>query len=99
MLCIFVENIGMKQDFDGLREKLGQLSFPTLYLFKFIVKSDVDKIAKIESLFHSERAQIRRKESSKGAFVSISVKEVMLSVDEIIEIYIKSSKIEGVIAL
>ena len=89
----------MKQDFDGLREKLGELSFPTLYLFKFIVKSDVQKIAQIESLFHSERAQIRRKESSKGAFVSISVKEVMLSADEIIEIYIQSSKIDGVIAL
>ena len=89
----------MKEDFNGLREKLGELSFPTLYLFKFIVKSDVQKIAQIESLFHSDRAQIRRKESSKGAFVSISVKEVMLSVDEIIEVYIKASKIQGVIVL
>ena len=89
----------MKQDFDSLRERLGELSFPNLYLFKFIVKSDVQKIAQIESLFHSEKAQIRRKESSKGAFVSISVKEVMLSVDEIIEIYFQASKIEGVIAL
>ena len=89
----------MKQDFDSLRERLGELSFPTLYLFKFIVKSDVQKIAQIESLFHSEKAQIRRKESSKGAFVSISVKEFMLSADEIIEIYFQASKIEGVIAL
>lgn len=89
----------MKQDFDGLRDKLEKLSFPSLYLFKFIVKSDLKKIAKIESLFHSERAEIRLQESSKGAFVSISVKEIMLSADEIIEIYRKSSKIEGVIAL
>ncbi len=89
----------MKNDFDGLREKLMELSFPSVYMFKFIVKSDLKKIAQIESLFHSERAQITLKESSKGAFVSISVKEVMLSVDEIIEIYIQSSKIVGVIAL
>ena len=89
----------MKQDFDGLREKLGELSFPSVYMFKFIVKSDLQKIAQIESLFHSERAEITRKESSKGAFVSISVKEVVLSVDEIIEVYIQSSKIEGVITL
>ena len=89
----------MKQDFDGLREKLEGLSFPSLYLFKFIVKSDVQNIAQVESLFNSERAQIRRKESSKGTFVSISVKEIMLSSDEIIHIYIQSSKIEGVIAL
>ncbi|MDG1849921.1 MAG: DUF493 family protein [Flavobacteriales bacterium] len=89
----------MKQDFNGLREKLEQLSFPSLYLFKFIVKSDLKKIAQIESLFPSEGAEIRRQESSKGAFVSISVKEVMLSADEIIEVYLKCSKIEGVIAL
>jgi len=89
----------MKQDFNGLREKLEQLSFPTIYLFKFIVKSDLKKIAQIESLFHSEKAEIRLQESSKGAFVSISVKEVMLGADEIIEVYLKCSKIEGVIAL
>ena len=89
----------MKQDFDSLKEKLEQMTFPSLYLFKFIVKSDLKKIAQIESLFHSERAEIRLQESSKGAFVSISVKEVMLSAEEIIDIYVKSSKIEGVIAL
>jgi len=89
----------MNNDFDGLRKKLTEISFPSVYMFKFIVKSDLKKIAQIESLFNSERAQITRKESSKGAFVSISVKEVMLSVDEIIDIYIQSSKIKGVIAL
>ena len=89
----------MNNDFDGLRKKLTEIYFPSVYMFKFIVKSDLKKIAQIESLFNSERAQITRKESSKGAFVSISVKEVMLSVDEIIDIYIQSSKIKGVIAL
>ena len=89
----------MKQDFDSLRVKLEQMTFPSLYLFKFIVKSDLKKIAQIESLFHSERAEIRLQESSKGAFVSISVKEIMMSAEEIIDIYVKSSKIEGVIAL
>ena len=63
----------MKNDFDGLREKLTEVSFPSVYMFKFIVKSDLKKIAQIESLFHSERAQITRKRSSKGAFMSIIV--------------------------
>lgn len=89
----------MKQDFEGLRKKLDKISFPDSYLFKFIVKSDVKKIAQIEALFNSDNAQIRLTESSKGNFVSISVKEIMLSSDEIINIYIQSSKIEGVIAL
>ena len=89
----------MEQDFEGLRKKLDKFSFPNIYLFKFIVRSDVKKIAQIEALFNSDNAQIRLTESSKGTFVSISVKEIMLSSDEIINIYIQSSKIEGVIAL
>ena len=89
----------MKQDFEGLRKKLDEISFPDLYFFKFIVKSDMKKIAHIEALFNSDSAQIRLTEWSKGNFVSISVKEIMLSSDEIINIYIKSSKIKGVIAL
>ena len=89
----------MEQDFEGLRKKLDKFSFPNIYLFKFIVRSDVKKIAQIEALFNSDNAQIRLTESSKGNFVSINVKEIMLSSDEIINIYIQSSKIEGVIAL
>ena len=99
MLCIFVKKIMMKKDFEGLRIKLEQISFPHLYLFKFIVKSDVDKIAQIESIFDANNAQIRRKSSSKGGFVSISVKEIMINAEEIIQVYQKSSQIDGVIAL
>jgi len=86
-------------DFDSLRERLEELSFPSVYMFKFIVKSDLKKIAQIESLFQREKAELIRKESSKGAFISISVKEVMLSADEIISVYEKAAKIDGVITL
>jgi len=89
----------MNMDFDSLRERLEELSFPSVYMFKFIVKSDLQKIAQIESLFQPEKAEIIRKESSKGAFISISVKEVMLSADEIISVYEKAAKIDGVITL
>lgn len=57
------------------------------------------KIAQIEGLFDPEKAEIIRKESSKGAFISITVKEVMLGTDEIIAIYQKASEINGVITL
>ncbi|MEZ7838010.1 MAG: DUF493 family protein [Flavobacteriales bacterium] len=89
----------MNNDFDSLRKTLEDLSFPSVYMFKFIVKSDLKKIAQIESLFQSEKAEITRKESSKGAFISISIKEVMLSADEIISVYEKASSIDGVITL
>jgi putative lipoic acid-binding regulatory protein len=89
----------MKKDFEGLYKELQHISFPNLYLFKFIMKADVEKIAQLESLFDSKRAQIRRKSSAKGSYISISVKEIMLCPEEIIHVYDKSSKINGVIAL
>jgi|TARA_B110000977_G_C10859953_1_gene409343 uncharacterized protein len=89
----------MNKDFDSLRERLEELSYPSVYMYKFIVKSELQKIAQIESLFDPEKAEIIRKESSKGAFISITVKEVMLSSEEIILIYQKASKINGVITL
>tara|TARA_Y100000385_G_scaffold291948_1_gene374470 strand:+ start:14538 stop:14807 length:270 start_codon:yes stop_codon:yes gene_type:complete len=89
----------MKKEFEGLYKELQHISYPNLYLFKFIIKADVEKIVQLESLFDSKRAQIKRKSSAKGAYISISVKEIMLCPKEIIDIYDKSSKINGVIAL
>tara|TARA_B100001093_G_scaffold395018_1_gene381842 strand:+ start:91 stop:360 length:270 start_codon:yes stop_codon:yes gene_type:complete len=89
----------MKQEFEGLHKKLKNLSFPNLYLFKFILNADLEKIDKVESLFNLNKAKIRKKMSSNGSYISISVYEIMISPNEIIRIYEKSSKINGVIAL
>lgn len=44
-------------------------------------------------------AEIFQKQSSKGNYISLSVKQVVLSVDEIISVYKKAAEIEGVITL
>ena len=86
--------------FDELQKKLEEtiLSFPYVYLFKFIIKADNKAMALVEVMF-SDDADIIQKQSSKGNYISISVKQVVLSVDEIISIYKKASEIEGVIIL
>ena len=61
----------MNKDFESLRERLEELTYPSVYMFKFIVKTELQKIAQIEGLFDPEKAEIIRKESSKGAFISI----------------------------
>ena len=90
----------MKKDFySSLKEKLDQeYNFPILYMFKFIIQSDNQKIALLSSLFGSG-AQLSFNKSSKGKFTSITIREVMLSSDEIINKYKEAGKIEGVIAL
>lgn len=85
--------------YDSLRKKIDEtIRWPEVFLFKFIIKADNHKIALLESLF-TEQAEISHHPSSTGKYISISVKEVMTSTDEVIEIYKKASAIEGVITL
>ena len=86
--------------FDELRKKLEEniTSFPYIYMFKFIIKSDNKTMALVEVIF-DEDADIIQKQSTKGNYISITVKQVVLSVDEIISIYEKAATIEGVMSL
>jgi putative lipoic acid-binding regulatory protein len=85
--------------FAELRKKLDEtLSYPAVYMFKFILMADNRKIAMVENLF-GENAEIYTKESDKGKYISITVKEVMMSTDEIIEIYVRAAEIKGVMFL
>lgn len=90
----------MKEDFYvNLREKLeSQFNWPQIYMFKFIIPSNNHKLALVEALF-SELAQVTIRQSSSNKYMSITAKEMMLSPDEIIKVYKKAGKIEGIISL
>lgn len=85
--------------FDELRKKLEETvkTFPYVYMFKFIVKAENRTIAMVEAIFDND-AEIIQKESAKGNYLSITVKQVVMSVEEIITIYEKAAKIEGVMS-
>lgn len=88
-----------EEQFKSLHERLSKdLNWPQVYMFKFIVVAENKKIALIQSKF-SDEAIINQKESSGGKYLSITVKEVMLCADSVIERYLEISTIEGVIAL
>ena len=86
--------------FDELRKKLEEsiTSFPYVYMFKFIIKSDNKTMALVEVIFDND-ADIIQKQSAKGNYISITVKQVVMNVDEIISIYEKAAAIEGVMSL
>tara|TARA_B110000046_G_C12977457_1_gene391794 strand:- start:1132 stop:1413 length:282 start_codon:yes stop_codon:yes gene_type:complete len=85
--------------FDGLKQKLEkQNNWPQMYLFKFIIPNDNHKLAQVEALFGPE-AQVSRNQSRTGKFISVTAKELMISVDEVISRYEKSTLIEGLISL
>jgi hypothetical protein len=89
-----------KEKYEKLRVQLSQsTTWPSLYMFKFIVPADNEKIAQVEKLFNSEEAQIQLRQSRKGNFVSVTAKEMMISPEKVIERYIEAEDIEGLISL
>ncbi len=74
--------------------------WPSEYLYKFIVKSDLTKIAKIEALFDNTGAVINTIESKNVKYTSVSINVIMKNPDAVIEKYLEvATNIEGVISL
>jgi putative lipoic acid-binding regulatory protein len=88
-----------EEDLGKFREKLLEsMSFPSVYMFKFIIKSEHRDLALVKSIF-GEEAQISTKESDKGKYTSVTSKLVVMNVDEIMDVYRKALKIKGIIFL
>ena len=86
--------------YNKLKKQLyDQSTWPSIYLYKFIIPSSLKKLAIIESVFNNTNAIISTRESSKGTYISVSVKVNMESPEAVIEKYIEVSKVEGVISL
>jgi len=87
----------MDQDWiNSFRIKLDQHhSWPSLYIFKFIVPAE--KVEELKNLFptHSTNEKV----SAKGNYVSVTMQVMLPSSDSVIEIYQLAATIEGLIAL
>ncbi len=91
-------------DKDAFYVKLkGQLddttSFPSDYLYKFIVPSNGNQLEEVENLFDNKGAVITTKKSKTGKYVSISIIINLENSDEVILYYRKVEKIQGIISL
>jgi len=85
--------------FQSLQKKLDeQTDWPSVYMFKFIIPADNKKLALTEALFGPE-ASVSTHTSKTGKFISITAKVVMVSSDEVIEVYKQAAEIEGIISL
>ena len=88
-----------KDDYKSLLEKLEAFDWPRVYMFKFIVPADNQKIAEVQNLFASDEAQIELRPSKTGKYTSVSAKELMLSPEKVVDRYVEASKIEGILSL
>ena len=74
-------------------------TFPTEYMFKFIIPSDKEKLVAIENMFNNIGAVITTKSSKSNKYKSLTILVNMKSVDEIINKLKEVDTIEGVISL
>ncbi|VXC16762.1 DUF493 family protein [Maribacter litoralis] len=83
-----------------LREQLTETTnWPSNYLYKFIVETATDKIAKIEAIFDNMGAVIDLKKSKNGKYTSVSITVNLKGPDQVIEKYKEVGEIGGVISL
>lgn len=88
------------QFYSRLKEELNNTStWPSSYLYKFIIPSDNAKIARIEEIFDNKGAVITTKESSNGKYTAVSIQLIMENADAVIGKYKEVGEIEGVISL
>ncbi|WP_026753301.1 DUF493 family protein [Sediminibacter sp. Hel_I_10] len=87
--------------YNKLRTQLYETAtWPSEYLYKFIVPSDPSKISQIENLFNNMGAVITTKESKKGTYTSVSINLTMETPEAVIEKYKEvADGVEGVISL
>jgi putative lipoic acid-binding regulatory protein len=80
----------------AFKEKLdNEHKWPTTYMFKFVVPSA--KVSELKAILSTETLQT--KTSKNGKYVSFTLKKYMKSSDEVVDIYMNTRKIEGLIAL
>ena len=94
----------MSKEEDFYKKLKGQLeetsTWPSVYLYKFIIPTEVDTINRVEAIFDNMGAVITTKASKNNKYTSVSVNVRMKSPDSVIDKYKEvAKKIEGVISL
>ncbi|CAM4035945.1 MULTISPECIES: DUF493 family protein [Gillisia] len=87
--------------YDKLKVQLAETSsWPSVYLYKFIVLTNKSKIVQIHDIFDNMGAVINTKESKNGKYTSVSVNVKMSDPNAVISKYKRVGKeVEGVISL
>ena len=74
-------------------------SFPSDYMYKFIVPTTGNQVQEVRDLFSGSNAEIKLKKSKTGKYESLSIVLQVKSPSEIIAYYKKAEKIKGIISL
>jgi putative lipoic acid-binding regulatory protein len=84
---------------DRLLERLNEVhDWPSVYMFKFVMEPDASRLEALRALFPAE-SEVLRRFSSGGKYLSVTIREVMLSAEDVVLRYEQVGAIGGVIML
>jgi len=80
----------------SFKEKLDkEHKWPTSYMFKFVAPSSKEN--EVKEVFADQELAIKK--SKGGNYASFTIHRVMNSSDEVVDMYLKAGKIEGLIMM
>ena len=93
-------NLRSDDFYQKFKEELEKIhTFPTDYLFKFIVPAEQRIIAQLHAIFESTNASISTRDSKNGKFTSATIKVPVSDSDDIVIYYKQASAIKGIVML
>ena len=86
--------------YNRLKTELANTSeWPSEYLYKFIIPTDIKKIQELENAFDNMGAVITTHQSKTAKYTSLSINVMMESPEAVVKKYILVSNIKGLISL
>jgi len=86
-------------DYSKLLEILVKdFTWPTTYMFKFILPFESEGLNQLKVLFNST-AKIKHKESSNSKYISFTALQLMTNPDDVISIYKSAEKIDNIMSI
>lgn len=82
------------------KERLEQThSFPSDYIFKYIVPAEQSIIAKLHSIFSRANPSISSRDSKNGKYTSVTIKVTVNDADDVVIYYRQAAVIDGIVML
>lgn len=86
--------------YSKFKERLEEIhSFPSTYMFKYIVPAEQSIIAKLHSIFSSANPSISSRDSKNGKYTSITIKVEVNDANDVVIYYRQAAAIEGIVML
>lgn len=94
------KNLNVDDFYVNFKEKLEEVhSFPTDYLFKYVVPADENILARLHAIFENSNANVSTRDSKNGKYTSITFKVPVNDANDVIIYYRQASAIEGILTL